>query len=102
KIRAWAETAPADGSCHKVDVEVELEPDVGIALVFDLERKHRYPGVEHLYCEVRSHVRFYAGLYRPEHIDEKSYEELLGEVGVRAVRETFAQVAAILEERGAS
>lgn len=93
-IKKWARTAPADGGYDKVDVEVELEPDVGIALRFDMDRTHAAPG-RHLFREVNTHVRFYAGLYRPAHISEEQYLMLLD--ASRAVREVFTKAAAILE-----
>ncbi len=71
----WAQTAPRDGSYHKVDYTVTYGDDRTFKGRYDLKHwSEEYPS---LASHMRSALSFYAGKYCPPHMTEEQYRNTL-------------------------
>jgi hypothetical protein len=95
KIRTWARTAPDSGGYDKVDVEIEVEEGIGIGFRFDMDRQHA-THVD-LLREASAHVKFYAGKWRPAHIDARAHVRILRDCTNGPLRNLYARAAVVLE-----
>lgn len=76
ELRRWAKTAPEDGTYDKCDFKITFEDGDTYSGRYDLKR-HDAGHTDLIGRHVRQFAKFYAGLWRPDHMTPKQYEHHL-------------------------
>jgi hypothetical protein len=74
-LRAWAETAPNDGSYHKCQVKVSFSDGDSLEMRLDLVQQDSYS--LHLPRTIKEHIAFRTGDACPDHMPRAKYENYL-------------------------
>jgi hypothetical protein len=95
-LRNWSDTAPATGGYDKCDFKLVLEAASGQELVYHgrYDLKHWKLEVPALTRHMLETAMFAVGAFRPDHLDERQYQQVLDKHYPREAKLFYAELLA--------